>query len=67
MIERPSGKNSVVGIKPTVGLTPRDDVIPRSPRQSSVGRMARTVKDAAIILNAIAGKSPFDSATDRIP
>ncbi|GAM34993.1 hypothetical protein TCE0_015r02939 [Talaromyces pinophilus] len=63
----PSGKSAVVGIKPTVGLTSRDGVIPGSPRQDTVGPIARTVKDAAMILNAIAGKSPFDSATDRIP
>ncbi|KAL4900657.1 hypothetical protein BDW74DRAFT_188091 [Aspergillus multicolor] len=63
----PSGKNAVVGIKPTVGLTSRDMVIPGSPRQDSVGPIARTVKDAAIVLNVIAGRSPFDNATDKFP
>ena len=33
----PSGLNSVVGIKPTVGLTSREGVVPISPRQDSVG------------------------------
>ncbi|KAJ0010522.1 hypothetical protein Pint_34368 [Pistacia integerrima] len=48
----PSGLNSVVGIKPTVGLTSRDGVIPISPRQDSVGPICRTVADAVYILDA---------------
>lgn len=63
----PSNKNNLVGIKPTVGLTSRELVIPISPRQDTVGPMARTVKDAAYILNAIAGVDPFDNYTTAIP
>lgn len=51
----PAGRNNIVGIKPTVGLTSRFLVIPISEHQDTVGPMARTVKDAAYVLQAIAG------------
>lgn len=63
----PSDVNNVVGIKPTVGLTSRDLVVPISEHQDTVGPMARTVLDAAYILSAIAGKSQYDNYTDAIP
>ncbi|KAI9818718.1 MAG: hypothetical protein M1832_004195 [Thelocarpon impressellum] len=63
----PSDMNNLVGIKPTVGLTSRSMVIPVSQRQDSVGPMARTVKDAAYILSAIAGKDEYDNYTSAIP
>lgn len=56
-----------MGIKPTVGLTSRDLVIPISEHQDTVGPMARTVKDAATILQAIAGIDPNDNYTSAIP
>ena len=59
----PSEVNNLVGIKPTVGLTSRSLVIPISQRQDTVGPMARTVKDAAYVLQAIAGKDPLDNYT----
>lgn len=59
----PSEVNNLVGIKPTVGLTSRSLVIPISQRQDTVGPMARTVKDAAYVLQAIAGKDPYDNYT----
>jgi len=59
----PSEVSNLVGIKPTVGLTSRSLVIPISQRQDTVGPMARTVKDAAYILQAIAGKDPLDNYT----
>ena len=59
----PSEVSNLVGIKPTVGLTSRSLVIPISQRQDTVGPMARTVKDAAYILQAIAGKDPNDNYT----
>ncbi|WZZ23829.1 hypothetical protein YC2023_007230 [Brassica napus] len=49
----PSSQNSVVGIKPTVGLTSRAGVVPVSLRQDSVGPICRTVSDAVIVLDAI--------------
>ncbi|KAL8714673.1 MAG: hypothetical protein Q9220_001622 [cf. Caloplaca sp. 1 TL-2023] len=59
----PSEVNDLVGIKPTVGLTSRALVIPISQRQDTVGPMARTVKDAAYLLQAIAGKDSDDNYT----
>ena len=59
-IVNPAERNNVVGIKPTLGLTSRDMVIPISLRQDSVGPMAQTVKDAAYLLSAIAGKDQQD-------
>lgn len=59
----PSEVSNLVGIKPTVGLTSRSLVIPISQRQDTVGPMARTVKDAAYVLQAIAGKDPLDNYT----
>ena len=63
----PSEKSNIVGIKPTVALVARDGVIPISEPQDSVGPMARMVKDAAYLLTALAGKSPFDNYTTTIP
>ncbi|KAG9838751.1 amidase, partial [Aureobasidium melanogenum] len=63
----PSDVNNLVGIKPTVGLTSRYLVIPISEHQDTVGPMARTVKDAAYLLQAIAGVDPNDNYTSAIP
>ena len=63
----PAEVSNLVGIKPTVGLTSRALVIPISQRQDTVGPMARTVKDAAYLLQAIAGKDPDDNYTSAIP
>lgn len=59
----PSDVNNLVGIKPTVGLTSRYLVIPVSSTQDTVGPMARSVKDAAALLQAIAGPDPRDNYT----
>jgi amidase len=59
----PSGANSLVGIKPTVGLVSRSGIIPIAHSQDTAGPMARTVTDAAILLGAIAGIDPRDPAT----
>jgi amidase len=63
----PSQINNLVGIKPTVGLTSRSLVIPISEHQDTVGPMARTVKDAAYVLQAIAGPDQYDNYTSAIP
>jgi len=55
----PSNANGVVGIKPTLGLVSRAGIIPIAHSQDTAGPMCRTVRDAAILLGAIAG---FDSA-----
>lgn len=66
-IINPSHRSSIVGIKPTVGLTSRDLVIPISERQDTVGPMARTVRDAATILQVIAGEDANDNYTSAVP
>ncbi|CAO1599149.1 hypothetical protein XANCAGTX0491_002891 [Xanthoria calcicola] len=66
-IVNPAERGNVVGIKPTLGLTSRDMVIPISIRQDTVGPIGRTVKDAAYILSAIAGKDSFDNWTSTQP
>ena len=59
----PSLTNGVVGIKPTVGLVSRSGIIPISHSQDTSGPMTRTVRDAAIMLTAMAGGDPADPAT----
>lgn len=59
----PSHVNGIVGIKPTVGLTSRAGVVPLSYSQDSIGPMARTVADAALLLGALTGVDPRDAAT----
>ncbi|HKP88295.1 MAG TPA: amidase, partial [Blastocatellia bacterium] len=59
----PSSANSLVGIKPTVGLVSRSGIIPISHSQDTAGPMARTVTDAAILLGALTGVDPRDQAT----
>jgi amidase len=59
----PSSANGIVGVKPTVGLVSRAGIIPISHSQDTAGPMARTVRDAALVLNAIAGIDPRDPAT----
>ncbi|KJZ77800.1 hypothetical protein HIM_02977 [Hirsutella minnesotensis 3608] len=63
----PAERSNVVGIKPTVGLTSRHLVIPISEHQDTIGPMARTVRDAAHILQAIAGRDTRDNYTSAIP
>ena len=59
----PSGANSIVGIKPTLGLLSRAGVIPISADQDTAGPMARNVTDAAVLLGALTGVDPADPAT----
>ncbi|EFH45379.1 amidase family protein [Arabidopsis lyrata subsp. lyrata] len=56
-------QSSVVGIKPSVGLTSRAGVVPISLRQDSIGPICRTVSDAVHLLDAIVGYDPLDKAT----
>ncbi|KAL4754334.1 hypothetical protein BDW72DRAFT_166678 [Aspergillus terricola var. indicus] len=63
----PSEKSNVVGIKPTVGLTSRYMVVPVSERLDTIGPMARTVHDAALVLQIIAGQDANDNYTSTSP
>jgi len=59
----PSNANGVVGIKPTVGLVSRSLIIPISHTQDTAGPMARTVRDAAMVLGCLTAVDPSDPAT----
>jgi amidase len=59
----PASQNSLVGIKPTVGLISRKGIIPISHTQDTAGPMTRTVKDAAILLNVLTEKDLQDPIT----
>ncbi len=59
----PASVNGIVGIKPTVGLLSRSGIIPISKTQDTAGPMARTVKDAAILLGALTGIDMDDPIT----
>lgn len=63
----PAGINGVVGIKPTVGLVSRDGIIPISVTQDTAGPMARTVRDAAHLLTAMASHDSSDPAAEGHP
>lgn len=59
----PSSICGIVGIKPTVGLLSRSGIIPISATQDTAGPMARTVKDAALLLAALQGPDDQDAVT----
>ncbi len=59
----PSGVNGIVGIKPTLGMWSRRGIIPIAHSQDTAGPMARTVKDAATLLGALAGFDSNDAET----
>ncbi|KAF3766424.1 hypothetical protein M406DRAFT_60802 [Cryphonectria parasitica EP155] len=59
----PAERNGVVGIKPTVGLTSRNGVVPESEHQDTVGSFGRTVRDATYALDAIYGVDTRDNYT----
>jgi amidase len=67
----PSAVSGLVGLKPTVGLVSRTGIIPISISQDTAGPMARTVADAALLLNGLAGVDDADpagkAASGRIP
>jgi amidase len=63
----PSSINALVGIKPTIGLVSRSGIVPIAHSQDTAGPMARTVTDAAVLLNAMTGKDPRDAAMAAAP
>jgi amidase len=62
-IVSPASVNGIVGLKPTVGLVSRTGVVPISHSQDTAGPLARTVRDAAVLLGAMAGPDPSDPAS----
>lgn len=66
----PASMNGIVGFKPSVGIVSRTHVVPISSTQDTAGPMTRTVRDAALLLTAIAGPDPADPVTleaKRVP
>src|SRR5678816_2057585 len=59
-IRSPSSASNLVGVRPTRGLVSRTGLIPNSQTQDEVGPIARTVTDAALILDVMAGYDPAD-------
>lgn len=63
----PSSQNSLVGIKPTVGLVSRSGIIPIAYSQDTAGPMAKTVADAALVLSVLQGYDSADPVTAMAP
>ena len=63
----PASACGVVGFKPTLGLVSRDGVIPIAASQDTAGPMTRSVRDAAVLLQALAGADGRDAATQALP
>ncbi|WP_298544081.1 amidase family protein [uncultured Aquimarina sp.] len=59
----PSSQNSVVGLKPTIGLLSRSGIVPISSTLDTPGPMTKSVVDNAILLNALVGKDPNDTTS----
>ena len=66
-IRLPSAINGVTGLRPTVGRVSNRGVIPLAWSMDTVGPMARTVADCALMFNAIAGHDPRDQSTAPVP
>lgn len=62
-IRVPSTYNSLVGVRPTVGLASRDGIVPLALSQDTGGPLARSVTDAAVALEAVVGVDPADPVT----
>ena len=62
-IVSPANVNSIVGIKPTVGLLSRAGIVPIAHSQDTPGPMARTVADAVVLLDGMVGVDPDDPVT----
>jgi amidase len=62
-IVSPASINGIVGLKPTVGLVSRSGIVPISHSQDTAGPLARSVRDAAVLLGSMVGRDPADSAT----
>jgi amidase len=62
----PASQNGVVTVKPTVGLISRAGIVPIAHSQDTAGPLTRTVRDAALLLNALAAGDPLDAATAEL-
>ncbi len=62
----PAAHNSVVGLKPSLGMVSRSGIIPIAPSQDTAGPLTRTVLDAALVMQAISAYDPADRATEAV-
>src|SRR5450631_2367663 len=62
-IVSPASINGIVGLKPTVGLVSRSGIVPIAHSQDTAGPLARSVRDAAVLLGSMAGPDPADPAS----
>ena len=62
-IVSPASINGIVGLKPTVGLVSRSGIVPIAHSQDTAGPMARSVRDAALVLSVMAGPDAADPAS----
>jgi amidase len=65
-IVSPASINGIVGLKPTVGLVSRSGIVPISHSQDTAGPLARSVRDAAVLLGAMVGLDPADPASAAV-
>lgn len=66
-IRLPASANGVVGVKPTYGRVSRKGSVARMPSSDTIGPLARTAADCALLLDAIAGHDPHDPTTWNAP
>ena len=65
-LTNPAGQNAIYALKPSIGLLSRNGVMPLSPEVDTVGPMARTVTDLAILFTAMAAPDPTDSPNSQV-
>jgi aspartyl-tRNA(Asn)/glutamyl-tRNA(Gln) amidotransferase subunit A len=62
-IRQPASMSGCVGLKPTYGLVSRSGVVAMGSSLDTIGPLARTVADAALVIDVMAGQDPLDSTT----
>jgi amidase len=65
-IVSPASINGIVGLKPTIGLVSRGGIVPISHSQDTAGPLARSVRDAAVLLGVMAGPDAADPASAAV-
>jgi aspartyl-tRNA(Asn)/glutamyl-tRNA(Gln) amidotransferase subunit A len=66
-IRLPSALNGVTGLRPTIGLVSNAGVVPLAWSMDTVGPMARSARDCALLMNVLAGHDPADSGSAAVP